>query len=126
MSAFNDRVYALVRQIPPGKVLSYGKVAELLGVPRGARAVGWALHQVGNNPARLDVPWQRVINAQGYVSIKSTEHSAIEQRARLETEGIIFDESGRVDMTRFGWAASEWEVRALVEADEDNSELTLP
>ncbi len=127
MSAFNDRVYALVRLIPAGKVLSYGKVAELLGVPRGARAVGWALHQLRNSPQAQDVPWQRVINAQGYVSIKSIEHSAIEQRARLETEGIIFDASGRVDMARFGWAASEWEARALLEADdEDNSELISP
>jgi methylated-DNA-protein-cysteine methyltransferase-like protein len=117
MSVFYERVYALVRQIPPGKVLSYGKVAQLLGVPRGARAVGWALNQLGNKQELKDVPWQRVINAQGYVSIKSAVHAAAEQRARLEAEGVIFDESGRVDMAKFGWAASEWEVLALLESN---------
>lgn len=121
MSAFNDRVYALVRQIPRGKVLSYGKVAQLLGVPRGARAVGWALHELGNNPHVQDVPWQRVINAQGYVSIKSIENGAMVQRARLEAEGVIFDESGRVDMKRFGWAVSEWEALALLESDGEDA-----
>ena len=118
MSVFNERVYALVRQIPHGRVLSYSKVAQLLGVPRGARAVGWALHQLGNNPHIQDVPWQRVINAQGYVSIKSIENGAMVQRARLEAEGVIFDESGRVDMKRFGWAVSEWEALALLESAE--------
>ncbi len=117
MSTFNDRVYALVRLIPHGKVLSYSKVAQLLGVPRGARAVGWALHQLGSNPHNQDVPWQRVINAQGYVSIKSIENGAMVQRARLEAEGVVFDESGRVDMKRFGWAASEWEALALLESE---------
>ena len=125
MSTFNDRVYALVRQIPPGKVLSYSKVAHLLGVPHGARAVGWALHNLGNNPHIEDVPWQRVINAQGYISIKSIENGAIEQRARLEAEGVVFDESDRVDMKRFGWAMSEWEALALLEAvDEQNRKHT--
>jgi len=47
-SAFNEKVYALVSKIPPGKVLSYGRVAQLIGVPRGARAVGWALHGLAN------------------------------------------------------------------------------
>jgi methylated-DNA-protein-cysteine methyltransferase-like protein len=121
MSAFNERVYALVRRIPAGKVLSYSTVAHLLGVPRGARAVGWALHQLGNSPEVQDVPWQRVINAQGYVSIKSMAHAAAEQRALLEGEGVVFDRSGRVDMARFGWAASEWEALALLASDiEDN------
>ena len=115
MSVFNERVYTLVRHIPRGKVLSYSKVAQLLGVPRGARAVGWALHQLENKPGLQDVPWQRVINAKGYVSIKSTAHAAAEQRAHLESEGVIFDTSGRVDMARYGWSASEWEALALME-----------
>jgi methylated-DNA-protein-cysteine methyltransferase-like protein len=125
MSAFNERVYILVRQIPPGKVLSYSRVAQLLGVPRGARAVGWALHELGNRSQPQAVPWQRVINAQGYISIKSIEHAATEQRALLEAEGVIFDDSGRVDMARFGWAASEWEALALISAgDAADSGLT--
>lgn len=120
MSAFNERVYALVRQIPPGKVLSYSKVAHLLGVSHGARAVGWALHQLGNRPEFQDVPWQRVINAQGYVSIKSLTHDAVEQRTRLEAEGVVFDKSGRVDMARYGWAVSAWEVAANLESAAEN------
>ena len=66
--SFNQLVYALVRHIPPGKVLNYGRVAYLLGVPRGARAVGWALSLLKHGDQ--GVPWHRVVNAHGRVSIK--------------------------------------------------------
>ena len=62
---FNERVYALVRLIPPGKVISYGRVAALLEVPHGARAVGWALAALRDG---TDVPWHRVVNAQRRIS----------------------------------------------------------
>ena len=99
---FFERVYRLVRQVPPGKVTSYGAIARMLGHPRAARTVGWALHSL---PEGSDVPWHRVINSQGCISISRREHSADLQRALLETEGIQFDADGTVDWERFGWRA---------------------
>src|SRR5690606_39734406 len=81
--SFNDLVYTLVRAIPSGKVLSYGRVSDLLGVPQGARAVGWALHNLGSREP--SVPWHRVVNARGRVSIKGSPEAAFEQRVRLES-----------------------------------------
>lgn len=109
-SAFYDQIYETVRRIPPGKVASYGQIARLLGKPRGARAVGWALH---NLPEGSDVPWQRVINAQGIISLEAHGLGGEIQKALLEEEGIIFDERGRVDMDACGWAGLD-----LAERDE--------
>jgi methylated-DNA-protein-cysteine methyltransferase related protein len=114
MPSFFDQVYAVVRQIPPGKVASYGQVAALLGHPRAARTVGWALAALRdtNEP---DVPWQRVINAQGRVSIRNLEHAPEEQQMLLEAEGIEFNERGYIDWQRFGWEGlSLVELEALL------------
>lgn len=82
-TGFFERVYRLVRQTPPGKVTSYGAVARMLGHPRAARTVGWALHSLppsvppsGGDEREGDVPWWRVINSQGRVSTSCREHSA--------------------------------------------------
>jgi methylated-DNA-protein-cysteine methyltransferase-like protein len=93
---FFERVYGLVRQIPPGKVATYGQIAWLLGKPHGARAVGWALRAV---PSGSDVPWHRVLNAEGRISIRARNL----QRSLLEAEGVPFDETGRVDLDSVGW-----------------------
>ena len=100
MPGFFKRVYRLVRQVPPGKVTSYGAIARMLGHPRAARTVGWALHSL---PEGSDVPWHRVINSQGRISISRREHSGALQRALLEAEGVEFDADGTVDWDRFGW-----------------------
>ena len=116
MPSFFDQVYAVVRQIPPGQVASYGQVAALLGHPRAARTVGWALAALreGDGP---DVPWQRVINSQGRVSIRNMEHAPEEQQLLLEAEGVEFSPSGHVDWQRFGWAGlSAVELEALLAA----------
>ncbi|MBL7065853.1 MAG: MGMT family protein [Anaerolineae bacterium] len=111
-TGFFERVYRLVRQTPPGKVTSYGAIARMLGHPRAARTVGWALHSL---PEGSDVPWQRVINSQGRIPTSCREHSADLQRALLEAEGIKFDEYGYVDWARFGWAGLSWpEVEELM------------
>lgn len=112
--SFNELVYALVRAIPYGKVLSYGRVSDLLGVPQGARAVGWALHNLGSREP--SVPWHRVVNARGRVSIKGSPEAAMEQRARLESEGVVFDESDTLDMRRYLWTPSLPEVEAILRA----------
>lgn len=110
--SFNQLVYALVRHIPYGKVLNYGRVAELLGLPHGAREVGWAMSALKGDDQ--SVPWHRVVNAQGRVSIKGSPEGAAEQRARLEAEGIVFDERGYLDMQRYLWKPSFPEVEAII------------
>ena len=96
---YYDDVYAIVRQIPPGKVSTYGRIAAITPVPRGARGVGWALAGLGPEQSR-EVPWWRVINAAGRIS--NEFHAAI-QRELLEAEGVEFDERGYVDLERFLW-----------------------
>ena len=115
--SFNQLVYALVRHIPPGKVLNYGRVAYLLGVPRGARAVGWALSLLKHGDQ--GVPWHRVVNAHGRVSIKGSPEGAAEQRARLEAEGIAFDERGYLDMESHLWQPTPDEVERIVRGARD-------
>lgn len=111
--SFFERVYLLVRQIPRGRVASYGQIAALLGYPQAARTVGWALNALRGNEAS-EVPWQRVINSAGRISISRADFSADVQRARLEEEGIEFDARGYVDLRRFGWEGLGWqEIEAL-------------
>ncbi len=111
--SFNARVYELVSQIPRGKVLSYGRVAAMLDVPRGARAVGWALRGLPDNSA---VPWQRVVSVEGHIRTPCLEDMENCQRALLEAEGIVFDDCDQIDMARFLWKPSEWEIRALLDS----------
>ena len=98
---FFEQVYTVVRCIPPGKVATYGQIARILGKPRGARTVGWALHSL---PEGSDVPWQRVINARGIITLDARGPGGAIQRALLEAEGIEFDENGRIDLEIWGWA----------------------
>jgi len=96
---FFARVYAAVRAIPRGRVATYGQLARLLGVPRGARAVGWALRAL--SPAREKrVPWHRVVGAGGRISPRAGA-SPLVQRRRLRQEGVAF-RRGRVDLRRHG------------------------
>ncbi|MCU0509364.1 MAG: methylated-DNA--[protein]-cysteine S-methyltransferase [Anaerolineae bacterium] len=103
---FFERVYIVVRQIPRGKVASYGQIAALLGHPGAARTVGWALNALRDSEID-DVPWQRVINSRGRISISRVDLGADLQRALLEQEGVAFDANDRVDMRRFGWAGMD-------------------
>ena len=104
---FNRKVWSLVRQIPPGKVSTYGQIAAFLQPPQGmdpksylafgARWVGGAMADCPEG-----VPWQRVINAQGKVSLRpggGSEH----QRELLESEGVVFDDHDRVDLKKYAW-----------------------
>jgi methylated-DNA-protein-cysteine methyltransferase-like protein len=102
---FHEQVYAVVRQVPRGRVTTYGDVATLLGSPRVARHVGWALASLRSGPT--DVPWHRVINAQGRVSSKGDFGRANEQEIRLAAEGIEIDAHGRIMLARFRWTGPE-------------------
>ena len=96
-SWFYPAVYAWVSRVPAGRVVTYGQVAAVLGFPRNARAVGSAMALCIDG----GVPWQRVINARGAVSVQG-EHAAT-QRRLLEREGVVFEPNGCVDLERFGW-----------------------
>ena len=93
---FTERIYAVVERIPPGRVATYGDVAAVIGHPRAARQVGFALARLTPDRAQV-VPWQRVINAQGMVSARGDISRADEQTRRLEQEGVRFDAAGRCD-----------------------------
>ena len=96
---FFARVYALVRRIPRGRVLTYGQVAALLGDPRWARTVGWALGACGSRA----IPCHRVVNARGGCSSGYGSGHPERQRARLEAEGVRFRLGGTVDLAAYGW-----------------------
>jgi methylated-DNA-protein-cysteine methyltransferase-like protein len=109
---FHRAVYRLVRKVPRGKVVTYGQVAAMLGHPRAARAVGQALRLLPPNLLGV-VPWQRVLNASGGISHRGDVLRSDRQRERLEAEGVRFDRSGRVDLTRVRWPGPrrEWVVK---------------
>lgn len=102
---FQEFVWEIARQIPPGTVSTYGQIAAMIPPPGklnlkdyeafGARWVGGAL---ANCPA--DVPWQRVINSQGKISLRP---GAIQQKELLQSEGVAFDAKERVDFYQYGW-----------------------
>ena len=94
-----ERIYEIVRQIPPGKVATYGQVARIAGRCT-ARLVGYAMASL---PRGTDVPWQRVINFKGEISPRKNGDGSIRQRKLLEKEGILFDSRGRLDFKKFGW-----------------------
>ena len=94
-AGFHERVYAVVREVPPGAVTTYGDVATMLGSPRVARHVGWALAALGEG--EREVPWHRVINAQGAISFKGDTVRAELQAARLRGEGVAVTDRGRIE-----------------------------
>lgn len=103
--AFNQRVWEIVCQIPPGKVTSYGRIAEMMDPPDGMNIkdyLAFGARWVGGAMAGCpdDVPWQRVINAQGKISLR---RGAEKQRQLLEAEGIEFDDRQRVDFDKYLW-----------------------
>ena len=100
MPSFFDQVHKVVRRIPPGRVATDGQIARMLGSPRSARTVGWALRAV---PEGQSIPWQRVVNGRGQVSFAQGTEGALVQRVLLEGEGIVFDVQGRIDLDLYGW-----------------------
>ncbi|NLV74063.1 MAG: MGMT family protein [Chloroflexi bacterium] len=97
MSSPNE-VYALIKRVPAGKVITYGQIARALANPRAARAVGWAMAA-----CPPEVPWQRVPNARGGISQRSLRDHESLQRELLAREGVCPDASGCYDLARYGW-----------------------
>ena len=100
MKIGNNEIYEVVARIPPRRVATYGQIAGLAGIPGQARRVGYALSAL---PADSSIPWHRVINAKGMISSRSDSGPDQLQHRLLRHEGIIFDSSGRIDLTRFQW-----------------------
>lgn len=92
------RIYATVQRIPRGRVATYGQIAELAGLPGRARQVGYALHAL---PDGSPVPWQRVLNARGEISLPGL--SGARQRALLAEEGVRPGDNGRIDLATYQW-----------------------
>lgn len=93
-----SRIHDLVRQVPAGCVTTYGRIARQAGCT--ARTVGFAMAML---PDGHDVPWQRVVNSQGSVSPRRNGNGDLLQRLLLESEGVRFDDRGRIDLDRYGW-----------------------
>lgn len=93
-----ERIYAVVKMIPEGKVATYGQIATLAGYYRQARQVGYALHAVPSD----DIPWHRVINAQGKISLNLEMGGAV-QRKLLENEGVVFTEANVIPLRKYQW-----------------------
>jgi methylated-DNA-protein-cysteine methyltransferase-like protein len=97
---FFSKVYHIVKQIPYGKVMTYGQIATILGCPHNSRAVGYALHA---NKHPMTIPCHRVINSKGMVSSGYAFGGLEVQRELLEKEGIVFNEYGKTDLKKFLW-----------------------
>jgi methylated-DNA-protein-cysteine methyltransferase-like protein len=93
-----ERIYAVVKKIPRGRVATYGQIAQLAGLPGHARQVGYALNKT---PEGRQLPWHRVLGAGGRVSLGGA--GGVEQRLRLEAEGITLSASGCVPLMRYQW-----------------------
>ena len=102
MSSYRD-IYAVVKRIPRGSVASYGRIARMAHCT--ARQVGYAL---AATPPNEGIPWHRVINGKGEISLRKGGGGDERQRQKLLAEGVVFDSRGRVDFERFGWVEGDW------------------
>jgi methylated-DNA-protein-cysteine methyltransferase related protein len=100
---YRERVFAIVRRIPSGRVMTYGQLAEILGEGYTGRTVGYVMHT-----ATDDVPWHRVINAQGACSTGKILLPPDKQQRMLEAEGVAFNAKGRCDLSTYRWTPEEY------------------
>ena len=96
----NERIWQIVAMIPPGRVSTYGEIARQAGMPGAARRVGKALRDL---PDDTRIPWHRVVNAQGRISLPEGSPSRMYQRTQLETEGLVFSAANTLSLRRYGW-----------------------
>lgn len=98
MDQFKIQIFAVIHQIPHGKVATYGQIAKMAGYPGYARHVGKAL---GNLPSGSTLPWFRVINSKGEISLKGDDF--LRQKSLLTEEGVVFSVKGKISLRQFGW-----------------------
>lgn len=94
-----ERIYRIVRLIPPGKVATYGQISRIAG-RCSPRNVGYAMSSVASGSG---IPWHRVINSRGMISIRSDGSPSPMQRSMLESEGVVFRKGGSIDLEKYGW-----------------------
>ena len=99
---FTLKVISVIKNIPQGKVVTYGQVAFMAGNPYGARQVSWILNTFSKDES---IPWQRVVNSKGKISLEKGRGYE-EQMFRLKNEGIEFDDNGKIDLAKFLWKAT--------------------
>ncbi|MDN3653215.1 methylated-DNA--[protein]-cysteine S-methyltransferase [Thalassotalea ponticola] len=97
-----QRIYQTVKYIPPGKVATYGQIADLAGLPNRARLVGKALAESAHNSS---IPWHRVVNAKGRISLPQGSAAYLLQQSRLQQEGVVID-NGRSCLADYAWQVS--------------------
>jgi methylated-DNA-protein-cysteine methyltransferase-like protein len=97
--SYRERVYEIVRIIPAGKVMTYGQIAGILGEGYTPRTVGYVMHA----SETANVPWQRVINSQGACSTGRMTMPLNLQQNMLESEGVVFNDKGKCDLTEYQW-----------------------
>ena len=102
---YRERVYEIVKEIPSGKVMTYGQIAEILGAGYTPRTVGFVMHGADTD----NVPWQRVINSKGACSTGKMTMPVNLQQKMLEDEGVIFNEKGCCDLTKYLWSPEGFE-----------------
>ncbi|MFC0226818.1 MGMT family protein [Serratia aquatilis] len=100
-ATFRQRVFHVIAAIPYGKVTTYGEVARLAGSSRAARQVGGVLKKL---PAGSSLPWHRVINRHGEISLRGDDY--IRQKQALKAEGVEFSAQGQINLAVYGW---RWE-----------------
>jgi methylated-DNA-protein-cysteine methyltransferase-like protein len=113
-----ERIWATVADIPKGEVASYGQIAEIAGIPRGARQVGYALRKL---PSDSDLPWHRVIQSSGRIAFDKGSRAYNRQSRRLIMEDVVILE-GRIDMQKYRWQPDLDELLWKPSASWDESE----
>lgn len=103
MKVGHDRIYEVIRRIPRGRVATYGQIADLAGIPGQPRRTGYALSAL---PPDSGIPWHRVINAQGKISFPPGSAHEKLQRRLLKQEGVVFDSTGRINLSLFEWRST--------------------
>ena len=110
-SIFKQKVIEIVRMVPSGRVVSYGQVALYAGLPRAAREVGWVLN---GTEGKVYLPWWRVLNNKGYISIAGTKfHDKMLQKKLLEGEGIVIKDDFTLDIEKYRFVFSSDKLKKL-------------
>ena len=104
MPSFKKLVIESIKQIPHGKVASYGQIAVYAGVPRAARAVGMILNKL---PTNTDLPWWRVVNNSGKLTIRGSIFTRDDQKSLLESEGIKFKKEHELEIEKYRWKSTD-------------------
>ncbi|TWT07238.1 MGMT family protein [Planococcus sp. CPCC 101016] len=109
MHTFTEKALTVIREIPPGKIMTYGQVAAMAGSPRAARQVTRILHSMSS---KYNLPWHRIVNIHGQIAVMD-EESRFSQRKLLLDEGVEVDQNDRIDLTRFRYDPKEEEKNKI-------------